>query len=322
MIISKEKLYLEAESTGFRPEVLEKVIHLLSLLEGFKDHPFLKGRLALKGGTALNLFVFDLPRLSVDIDLNYIGAAQRGVMLAERPRIEKAIKAVCEREGLGVHHIPTDHAGGRWSLRYTSALGQGGNLEIDLNFMFRVPLWPVVTQDSRPVGSYMARQIPVVDIHELAAGKLVALLARHGSRDLFDVHQLLAEGSLDGKRLRLAFVVYGAMSRKDWRTVSAGDIRFEANELQNSLLPLLRRDFLAGVDQNKDWATRLVGKCRQMLGTVLPLSKAEMQFLDRLLDEGKIAPALLTDDDSLAERISHHPALEWKALNVRQHKGT
>jgi hypothetical protein len=71
--------------------VLEKVIHLLNLLEGFNSHPFLKGRLALKGGTALNLFLFDVPRLSVDIDLNYIGAADRDTMMAERLKIEQAV---------------------------------------------------------------------------------------------------------------------------------------------------------------------------------------------------------------------------------------
>jgi predicted nucleotidyltransferase component of viral defense system len=320
MNISKEKLNRVAESTGFRPEVLEKVVYLLTLLEGFRDHPFLKCRLALKGSTALNLFTFDLPRLTVDFDLNYIGAAERKVMLAERPSVEKAIKAVCEREGLAVRHIPTDHAGGRWSLRYQSALGQGSNLEIDLNFMFRIPLWPVVAQDSRPVGSYMARQIPVVDIHELAAGKLAALLARHGSRDLFDTHQLLTSSNLDRERLRLAIVVYGAMNRKDWRTVSTSDVSFETNELENSLLPLLRRDFLAGLDQNTAWATRLVEECHQALEIVLPLSKAEIKFLDRLLDEGKIIPSLLTENDSLAERIACHPGLEWKAHNVRRHK--
>jgi hypothetical protein len=47
MKVSREKLMREAQATGFRPEVLEKVIHLLNLLEGFNRHPFLKERLAL-----------------------------------------------------------------------------------------------------------------------------------------------------------------------------------------------------------------------------------------------------------------------------------
>ena len=320
MIISKEKLYLEAETTGFRPEVLEKVIQLMNLLENFRSHPFLKDRLALKGGTALNLFVFNVPRLSVDIDLNYIGAVSRDEMLAERPKVEQAVRAVCEREGFTIRQMPAEHAGGRWSLRYQSASGQGGNLEVDVNFMFRSPLWPVLVKDSRSVGSYKAAAIPILDIHELAAGKLAALFARNGSRDLFDVHQLLTSGLLDRERLRLAFVVYGAMNRRDWRTVSDRDMGFEANEFQNSLLPLLRRDFLPGVDKNTDWATRLVEECRQALEAVLPLSKAEVEFLDRLLDEGEITPSLLTEDSSLADRIGHHPALEWKILNVRRYK--
>lgn len=52
------------------------------------------------GGTALNLFVFEVPRLWVDIDLNYIGAVSRDVMLAERPKVEQAIQAVCGRAGM------------------------------------------------------------------------------------------------------------------------------------------------------------------------------------------------------------------------------
>ena len=46
----------------------------IDLPESMRAHPFLGRRMALKGGTALNLFVLDFPRLSVDIDLNYIGA--------------------------------------------------------------------------------------------------------------------------------------------------------------------------------------------------------------------------------------------------------
>lgn len=71
-MITETELRREAAAAGFRPESLEKVLRLNELLEGLRQHPFLKSRLALKGGTALNLFVFDLPRLSVDLDLDYM----------------------------------------------------------------------------------------------------------------------------------------------------------------------------------------------------------------------------------------------------------
>ena len=70
MRFSRELLVQKAQETGFRPEILEKVLQLLHLLESFLSHPYLKDRIVLKGGTALNLFYFDVPRLSVDIDLN------------------------------------------------------------------------------------------------------------------------------------------------------------------------------------------------------------------------------------------------------------
>lgn len=321
MRISRERLLSEAEATGFRAEVLEKAIHLLDLLEGFRSHPFLKERLVLKGGTALNLFILDLPRLSVDIDLNYVGAVEREAMLAERPKVEEAIQAVCSREGFAIRRIPEEHAGGKWLLRYESGLGGGGNLEVDLNFMFRIPLWPVTARDSHAVGSYGAKDIPILDIHELAAGKIAALLSRRQARDLFDVHQILGHGGLERQRLRLAFVVYGAMSRRDWRTVSVEEVDFDPAELEHRLMPLLRRGYAAGLGQAAGWGTRVVEECREALGVVLPLSEAELEFLDRLLDHGEVQPSLLTADVALVERVGRHPLLEWKALNVRRHRG-
>ena len=143
MRISPEKLLAEAQATGFRPDVLEKVAHLLGLLDAIRSHPFLRDRLALKGGTALNLFVFDVPRLSVDIDLNYVGAESRSAMLEERPRLEEALQAVFGREDFTVRRMPSEHAGGKWSLRYPTAAGQTGRIDVDVNYMYRVPLWPV-----------------------------------------------------------------------------------------------------------------------------------------------------------------------------------
>ena len=321
MKISLEKLAAEAEATGFRPDVLEKVAHLLGLLDAIRSHPFLKGKLVLKGGTALNLFVFDVPRLSIDIDLNYVGADDREAMLAERPKIEQAFHAVFAREGFNVRRMPEEHAGGKWSLRYESAPGQTGNLEVDVNFMFRVPLWPVTTCDSHPVGAWRATGIPVLDHHELAAGKLAALLARRQARDLFDSHRILRMNNLERHRLRIGFVVYGAMNRKDWRTISTGDIDFDAADLARQLAPTLRVNAAEVQAQSAEYGARLVKECREDLSAVLPFMDSERAFLDLLLDRGVVDSSILTADASLQRRIQSQPLLEWKAINVRRYKG-
>lgn len=324
MTFSRERVLAEAATTGFRPEVLEKVLYLLALLGALGSHPFLRGRWALKGGTALNLFAFGLPRLSVDIDLNYVGTADRDVMLAERPKVDQAMAAVFAREGFAVNRQPAEHAGGKWRLRYAGALGGGGNLEVDLNFMLRVPLWPVVAADSHPLGTAVATGIPVLDLHELAAGKLAALLSRTASRDLFDAHQLLTTQPLDPAKLRLGFVLYGAMNRRDWRTVSVADVSFDDRELENQLTPVLSAPALAALSaaaRGGHWAGRLVGECKERLAAVLPLLANEREFLDHLLDRGDVRPELLTADAGMAATVAAHPMIRWKALNVRQFKG-
>jgi predicted nucleotidyltransferase component of viral defense system len=321
VIFSSSEILPIAESTGFRAEVVEKVLKLLRLLNQLNAHPFLKEKWLLKGGSALNLFVFNIPRLSVDIDLNYIGSVEREMMMVERPKFEEAAQAVFSREGFSVRRIPTEHAGGKWRLSYQSYTGSSGNLEVDVNFMLRQPLWENQHLESHLFEGVQAKNIPVVNIHELAAGKLAALLSRRLARDLFDSHQILHRGGLDKKRLRTAFVVYGAMNRKDWRSVSVDDVNFDAKELVQQLAPMLRLDIIPEGESPTEFAQRLVEECRQALSAVLPFTEAERNFLDRLLESGEINPALLTDDEVLQEYIRRQPLLQWKAVNVRKYKG-
>lgn len=320
MRISSEILAAEAEATGFRAEMLEKSVRLLALLDAIREHPLLEGKLALKGGTALNLFVFNVPRLSVDIDLNYVGAASRDAMLEERPKIESAIQAVFRREDFSVRRMPDAHAGGKWSLRYAGASGQSSRLDVDLNFMYRVPLWPVATMDSRTLGSWRATGIRVMDLHEVAAGKLSALLSRCKARDLFDSRSILTMDALDFGRLRLAFVVYGAMNRRDWREVSAANVDVDVAELVNQLAPSLHVGAIGGQEEVMTYGKTLVEDCRQGLSAVLPFTDAERSFLDLLLDHGEVDASILTPDKALQQRIQTQPLLEWKAFNVRRRR--
>jgi hypothetical protein len=192
---------------------------------------------------------------------------------------------------------------------------------MDVNFLLRTPLWPVERIDSRPVGTFQATDVPVLDNHELAAGKLAALLSRTASRDLFDASQLLRGGGLDAAKLRLAFVVYGGTSRKDWRTVSGENVTVDAEEANAMLIPLLRGRDTPHRSELAHWTKALIADCHELLAMVLPLTDREREFLERLNGKGEILPEVLTDDERLREIIRTHPGLLWKALNVRQHRG-
>ncbi len=322
MKLTREEVSRIAAATGYMAEPVEKVLRLIGLLGTMNQHPALKGRLALKGGTALNLFGRGpIQRLSVDIDLNCVGARDVERMRAERPRVEAAVEAVCSREGLAARRVPTEHAGGKWRLGYATTDGRTGNLEVDLNFLHRVPLWPLVLRDSLPLGDRAVTTIPVLDLHEVAAGKLVALLSRTASRDVFDARPLLADQGLGDGRLRVAFIVYGSASRRDWREVAPDDVRVDAREVRSQLLPVLHRGSAPAPDVVDAWTRSLVEDCRRGLGRVLPLSPEESEFVRCVNEEGEIRAELLTDDYELRDRIRSQPALRWKVENVRRHRG-
>ena len=316
---SWENVQREAAAAGFRAEPMEKALRLLDILESLRSHPFLKERIVLKGGTALNLFVLDAPRLSVDIDLNYIGSADREIMLEERPKIEQAVQAVCGRLGIRIRRVPGEHAGGKWRLSYDGASGRAGTLELDMSFMSRIPLWPLELKDSRPLGAFSVTRIPVLNVHELAVGKLSALFSRNTSRDLFDAHCLFRNIRFDPARLRLGFVVYGGANRRDWRGVQIEEISADPSDVEQQLVPMLRADLAPGKTEIDSWSRKLVEECREFLSGLLPFKPHEREFLARLNGQGEIDASLLTDDGGMQETLRRHPGLLWKAQNVKQY---
>ena len=217
--------------------------------------------------------------------------------------------------------MPSEHAGGKWRLSFVNTAGSSDKLEVDLNFMLRVPLWPVTTQDSKALGPAVAKEIAVVDRHELAAGKLAALCARNASRDIFDARELLRRTDLEPSKLRLAFVVYGGLNGKDWRTVRVEDVGAEAPELKRELVPMLRADVRPKESEIASWTEALVRETRELMAAVLPLQARELEFLERLNGAGEIAPELLTDDPAMQALIRDQPGLKWKALNVKRRLG-
>ena len=312
MLNSKEQLMSQARAGGYKPEILEKVYRLLDVFQQIMAVPFLQERLVLKGGTALNLFCFEkLPRLSVDIDLNYIGALDREKMLEEKPLIVDAVGQIMSQNQFERHRAPMKHAGGKMVWFYPSLLGQRGSLEIDINFMYRQPLFPIVLK-SPNIEAYKSLSGPVLDIHELAAGKLSALFDRSASRDWFDAHYLLTQIPIDKNKLKLAFVTYLAMTKIEFSKLVPDQIDYDLTDLRNRLVPVMHQ---LSVSRNtrelKEWATARISELRQELSSILPLEEHEILFINKIRDEGIISPELITNDLEISQRIKNHPAINW-----------
>jgi|AntAceMinimDraft_4_1070372.scaffolds.fasta_scaffold64669_2 predicted nucleotidyltransferase component of viral defense system len=312
MLISEHDLRAEAKQRGYRPEILEKVYHLLDLLELFMDIPYLQRRLVLKGGTAINLFCSDqLPRLSLDIDLNYINACGRDEMVREKQELESIILDVLRRRRYELHRHPRAHAGGKMVLVYRSALGNKGRLELDINYILRVPLWSPELRQAPPW--LKSIKVAVLDPHELAAGKLQALFGRIASRDLFDSHRILTEWQLDVEKLRLAFTVYTAMRYDGWRDIKIDNINFNVKDIRDKLFPVLKQEHItATAGSIEQWAVNMLNETKVALGRLLPFNINEIEFLDCLRKRGEIRPELISGSQDFCDRVKRHPSLLWR----------
>ncbi len=178
MNLSADHIEGLATETGFRPETLEKAIRLGEFAADVGRHPLLSRVLALKGGTALNLMFGSPARLSVDLDFNYIGQEARAGMQADRPKVERAIVIIGEGQGYHVQQSRDAHAGRKIYLSYTSSAGTPDRIEVDLNFLFRIPLGEVTTRPLWQPPGVACPEVRVVPLEELFTGKLRATLDR------------------------------------------------------------------------------------------------------------------------------------------------
>ena len=162
---------------------------------------------ALKGGTAINLFVRDLPRLSVDIDLTWLQREARDDALTN---IGAALERVADRVEAIMQEIAVtrllDKQGNLLKLQFER---QGVHVIAEVSPVLRgAVLEPVMMDVSSTVEAELAyTQMRLLDPHELYAGKLCATLDRQHPRDLFDVKALLEDDGIDAGMMNV-FVVY------------------------------------------------------------------------------------------------------------------
>lgn len=321
MVASRKTLQDLAAERQLQPATLERVIRLIDILDAFGADTLIGPRIALKGGTALNVFHSDLDRLSVDIDVNYVGAIEKERMEADRPGLEDRIERLMESKGYAARRGPSEHAGGKWIYRYASTLGGAGTIEIDINYLFRGPLYGVDRMPSAAIGPYRATNVPVLDIHEIIAGKMVALVTRRAARDLFDAHRIIAMRYLDWAKIKAATLMIGASAKSfDWRTASPDTIECEVGDITGKLTMCLHDRYFDAFGGPAGWIERVTAECRQELAPLFQLTAGERAFLDAVLERGEIGASTLDVLESVRAAIEASPALRWKAQNVKAWK--
>jgi predicted nucleotidyltransferase component of viral defense system len=164
---------------------------------------------ALKGGTAINFFARDLPRISVDIDLVYLPVGERDLSLREISVALARISQGIESKIPGTKVIPrktrgTDLLSGSFVQR------QETRVKIEPNLVIRGSVYPPTRRiiSSKAIDLFeISVECQILSENELYAGKICAALDRQHPRDLFDIMMLLKYGNYSAA-MQKAFVVY------------------------------------------------------------------------------------------------------------------
>ena len=315
-MLSYDKLVLarQAKELGFQRDTFEKALRLVEVLKFFEADPLLSTRLALKGGTAINLIMFKLSRLSVDIDLDYAINNSKEEMLAEREQIIDILKKYMAMKG----YVLSDKSKFTYALDsfvfvYVNSAGVRDNLKVEINYSLRCHVLPLVSCNVEGLGDLGGgvRVLCVAPV-EIFASKIVALLSRTAARDLYDVNNVLVQrvfGEAEQELVRKCVVFYLAIS---------GDVQFELfvvedvvkrvyglswHQISRELQPVLCKSEVFDLEA----AQERVG---QYLTELLVLNADEHKFLASFKNKVYCPEAVFSGE--ILERISLHPMARWR----------
>lgn len=281
----------------FNPVYYKQVKLLLATLPLIQTHDCF----ALKGGTAMNLFVQNLPRLSVDIDLAYLPLVSRAEALEQISNKLEQLAGEIEN-GLGQTTVIQQPIAGVTGKLIVNA--PEAQIKIEANFVFRGALHPAEMRMLCLAAQAQFEQFVesrIVSVADLYGGKICAALDRQHPRDLFDVYLMFERFGLTDE-IRTAFVVY-----------LAGHPRPMVELLSPNEQPLdeLYHLQFAGMTREPVSLDALVDVRRRLIQEVNSgLTNDERQFL-LSMKAGAPVWTLLP-----IEHLEKLPALQWKLRNV------
>lgn len=308
-IYNKVEIGRVAQQHGFVRDTFEKVLRLKEILCYLNEEEYLKEHLLLKGGTAINLTVFNMPRLSVDIDMDYTPNDTKEDMLEAREKITTLIKDYMEAEGYQLSK------GSRFTrsldafyYQYQNAGGNRDMIKIELNYSLRAHILEPVHRRILPEVFDDGLEIRMVAPMEIFAAKGNALISRAAARDLYDWGNLIAENLFAEERdmFRKCFAFYATISAETanriFETSAIDSLKFD--KIRRDLFPVLSKKDNFKLDERKQQAKDYIAKLMQ-------LTEREQEYMDRFIAK-EYVPELLFDDEEIVERIKEHPMALWK----------
>ena len=300
-----------AAETGFIRDNLEKVFRLCDILDFLNSHPSTNECLTLKGGTAINLTVFDLPRLSVDIDLDFCRECSRDEMLNARTSVNDVILNYMFAQGYALSpNTKNPHSLDSWVFYFQNAGGNRDNLKIEINYSMRHHVLPVVKKKVNIDFLQFSCELTTLSTLELFGAKIKALIERTAPRDLYDVCNMVIKNIVQPEEqvlLRKIVVFYLVLSSRNKVEFPLDFDKFGALKyphIRANLIPILKKSERFDFEMAKEVV-------QNYLSPLMKLSDNEFLFVENFY-RGVYQPDLLFDDENMIERVKGHPMAAWR----------
>ena len=289
----------------YTPSQIEKVCRISDILAQISQIPFLRERLSLYGGTALNFIHFsEIHRLSVDMDFNYRHQGEDKDWGEIRAEIDAALKQTLYSQGYPDHDIKIDpsYPLSRFTIGYTNHLDTDDTFKIETGYMRRIP---VLTEDKymnlHHICTDTLHTIKTPQTEEIYANKLVTMLARTTPRDLYDVYRISETGT-DQTKLRKIAIVESLMSLQEPITDIDVEKTLDAIPLDDRLRTVLRTQESLEITEIRKKATTYT---KQIIDSV---TEEEKRCINKFYTERRFDPRLLRLKNIHPE-INAHPAI-------------
>lgn len=299
--------------TNFNRDNVEKVIRLIDILRFLNETPIFRNSLMLKGGTAINLLVRPLTRLSVDIDLDYAVNCSKDEMLSSRGKINRKLLARMEAEGYSISpRSKSPLSLDSWMFQYVNSGGNRDYIKIEINYSMRSHIFNPV---SMPVISQMSEPFDVMTLNlvELYASKINAFICRMAARDLYDVdgmieNKLIPEELLPNLRKAVVFYNKVGGTREIVKEQIIKDIdSIPFSTIKSDLLPMLHKGTYYDLPLVKN-------RVSNFISDLCEFTYSEKTFINTFNNK-EYNPELLFDDSEIINRIKNHPMALWRTRN-------
>ena len=313
----KHEIVELAKKNSFKSETLEKVLRLVDVLDFINKTDNLSPYLVLKGGTAINFTIFNLPRLSVDIDLDFSFNGSKEQMLKIRKEIGVIIKRYMEINNYTLsNQTKLKYALDSFVFNYKNSFGNKDNLKIEINYMNRTHIYETIIRNVS-ISFLTSFKTLTLNKYELYGSKIKALLERCTIRDVYDVYYMLKENIFNEKEFDLVkkcVIFYMVIGNTTQRLFSEVLLDFETkikvymvNKIPQYLHSTLKKDDTFSMIN----ATNIV---TTFISNLIKLNNSEKKFIDEF-ENGNYKPELLFDNQDIINRIKTHPMALWKISN-------